>query len=118
MDEPTRRKICQLVAGIIIADDILTDKEEAFVDRMIKSFEIDDPKRESIFPIVDHAEAAEQIKELPKSAQDETLRLLIEAACVDGEIQPEERAYLDAIAAVLAVPEGELERRLASQLGQ
>jgi uncharacterized tellurite resistance protein B-like protein len=116
MDLSTRQKICQLVAGIIIADDILDDREEAFVDRMIKSFGIDDPSREVIFPLVDHVEASVQIKELPKDAQQEALRLLIEAACVDGEIVPEERAYLGAIATALAITVEDLEARLATQL--
>ena len=35
MDQTTRQKICQLVAGIVITDDVLDEKEEAFVDRMI-----------------------------------------------------------------------------------
>ncbi|MGE0871103.1 MAG: TerB family tellurite resistance protein [Kofleriaceae bacterium] len=116
MDEPTRKKICQLVAGIIIADDILETKEEAFIDRVIKSFGIDDPSREVIFPLVDHKEAAEQIKELARPAQEEAVRLLIEAACVDGEIVPEERDYLRAIGAALLISEAELARRIEREL--
>ncbi|MGE0546097.1 MAG: hypothetical protein AB7O24_00245 [Kofleriaceae bacterium] len=116
MDDATRKKVCQLVAGIIIADDILDAKEEAFVDRVIKSFGIDDPSREVIFPLVDHKEAADQIKELPKPAQDEAFRLLIEAACVDGEIVAEEREYLRSISAALAISERDLEARIERQL--
>src|SRR5262245_12680941 len=114
MDLETRQKICQLVAGIIISDDILSDTEEAFVDRVIKSFGIDDPARAVIFPLVDKDEAAAQIKELPKQAQDEALRLLIEAAHVDGEVVPEERDYLSAIAKALNISEAELDERLAA----
>ena len=33
MDTETRQKICQLVAGIIISDDILDETEEKFIDR-------------------------------------------------------------------------------------
>ena len=116
MDAETRHKICQLVAGIIIADDILDEREEAFIDRVIKGFGIDDPAREVIFPLVDSSDAAAQIKELPGDAQQEALRLLLEAACIDGKIEPEERAYLQAIGAALAISEGELEQRIARQL--
>jgi len=116
MDLETRQRICQLVAGIIIADDILDDKEAAFVDRVIKSFGIDDPGREVIFPLVDHREAATQIKELSTEAQQEALRLLIEAACADGEVVPEEREYLVAIATALEISETDLDTRLAKQL--
>ncbi|HEY3234952.1 MAG TPA: TerB family tellurite resistance protein [Polyangiaceae bacterium] len=116
MDAATRQKICQLVAGIVITDDVLDEKEEAFVDRMIKSFGIDDPSRGTIFPLIDGKEAAAEIKHLPKEAQDEAFRLLIEAACVDGEIVPEERAYLDLVASALGVSQEDLASRLASQL--
>ena len=115
MDLAARQRICQLVAGIIIADDILDDKEEAFLDRMIKGFGIDDPAREVVLPLVDHNEAAQQIKELPPAAQ-KALRLLIEAACVDGQIVDEEREYLLAIGNALGVADAELEKRIASGL--
>ena len=117
MDIGTRQKICQLVAGIIIADDLLDEKEEAFVDRLIKSFDVGESGRDVIFPLVDRDEAAEQIKDMPKEAQETALQLLIEAACVDNQIAPEEREYLKAIADALDVPETTLARRVAEQLG-
>ena len=118
MELETRQKICQLVAGLIIADDLLDAKEEAFIDRVIKSMGIDDPRREVILPLVDSKEAAEQIRELPAPAREEAFRLLIEAACVDGEIAPEERDYLQTIAAALEIGNDELEKRLAAQMGK
>jgi uncharacterized tellurite resistance protein B-like protein len=117
MDIGTRQKICQLVAGIIIADDILDEKEEAFVDRLIKSFEVGESGRDVIFPLVDRNEAAAQIKDLPKEAQEAALTLLIEAACVDSQIAPEEREYLKAIADALEIPDTTLAKRVAEQLG-
>src|SRR5690349_17020083 len=105
LDLETRQRICQLVAGIIIADDILDDKEEAFIDRLIKSFDVGESGRDVIFPLVDRNEAANQIKALPMPAQEEALRLLIEAACIDGQIAPEEREYLKAIADAVEVSE-------------
>jgi uncharacterized tellurite resistance protein B-like protein len=116
MDIETRQKICQLVAGIIISDDILDEKEELFVDRLIQSFGIGESGREVIFPLVDRDDAAHQIKDLPKDAQEEALRLLIEAACIDGQIAPEEREYLHAIAKALEIPETTLAKRVADQL--
>ncbi len=116
MDQSTRQKICQLVAGIVITDDVLDPKEEAFVDRMIASFGLSDTNREVIFPLVDGKEAAEEMSKLTKDAQDEAFRLLIEAAAADGEIVPEEREYLKAVADVLGIADEEVERRLAAQL--
>lgn len=118
MELGDRQKICQLVAGIIIADDILDAHEEAFVDRLIASFGVGESGRDVIFPLVDRDEAATQIKQLPSAAQEEALRLLIEAACIDGQIAPEERDYLKAIAMALDVPDATLARRVADQLGK
>lgn len=117
MEIEIRQKICQLVAGIIIADDILDDHEEKFVDRLIQRFGVGESGRDVIFPLVDRDEAAQQIKQLPKDAQDEALRLLIEAACIDGQIAPEERDYLKAIATALDVSDAVLAKRVAEQLG-
>ncbi len=116
MDIETRQKICQLVAGIIIADDILDDKEEAFVDRLIQSFGVGESGRDVIFPLVDREEAAEQIKQLPKEAQEEAMKLLIEAACIDGQIAPEEREYLRTIGSALEISDATLAKRVADQL--
>lgn len=117
MDIDTRKKICQLVAGIVIADDILDDHEEAFLDRLLDRFGIESG-RDALFPLVDREEAAAHMKALPKDAQDEALRLLIEAACVDGQIAPEERDYLRAVASAIDVPATALARRVAEMLGK
>jgi len=117
MDQSTRQKICQLVAGIVITDDVLDEKEEAFVDRMIASFGLSDSNRDVIFPLVDSAEAAKEMAGLPKEAQDEAFGLLIQAACADGEIVPEERSYLSAVAAAIGIGEDDVDQRLKAQLG-
>jgi uncharacterized tellurite resistance protein B-like protein len=114
MDAATRQRICQLVAGLIISDDILDAKEEAFLDRMIKSFGIDDPAREIVLPLIDHTEAAAEIKQLDKDAQNAALTLLIEAAYLDGTIVDEEREYLRAVARAIGLSDGELEQRIVA----
>jgi uncharacterized tellurite resistance protein B-like protein len=116
MDQVTRQKICQLVAGIVITDDVLDEKEEAFVDRMIAKFGLSDTNREVIFPLVDGAEAAKEMRGLPAEAQQEAFQLLIEAASADGEIVPEEREYLSAVAEAIGIAQDEVERRLQAQL--
>jgi uncharacterized tellurite resistance protein B-like protein len=117
MDTDTRQNICRLVAGIVIADDILDEHEEKFLDRLLESFGMDSG-RDAVFPLVDRDEAAAQMKALPKDAQDEAMRLLIEAACIDGQIAPEERDYLRAVAAAIDIPLDTLARRVADQLGK
>jgi len=116
LDLATRQKICQLVAGIVTADAKLDTKEAAFVYRVITGFGIEASPRDAIIPIVDSDAAAAQIQELPRHAQDEALRLLVEAACVDGQIQPQERHYLRAIGSALRISDEDLERQIVGRL--
>ncbi len=118
MDKELRRKICRLIAGLVVADDDLKPEEEAFLDRLLAKFEIPASERDSIFPIVDRTEAAQMMRELPKEAQSTALSLLIEATAADGVVAPEERAYLQAVGEELGVAGAELEKRIAAQLSR
>ncbi|HEX9295791.1 MAG TPA: hypothetical protein VF881_08145 [Polyangiaceae bacterium] len=118
MDKELRRKICRLIAGLVVADDDLKPEEEAFLDRLLATFSIPPSERDSIFPIIDRSEAAQMIRELPKDAQATALSLLIEATAADGIVAPEEQAYLEAVAAEVGVSGAELEKRIALQLSQ
>lgn len=114
LDLATRRKICQLVAGIITVDAKLDAKEAAFIYRLMKGFGID--ARDPIVPLVDSDSASDLMVELPRHAQDEALRLLVDAACVDGRIDDQERRYLRAVGAALAIADEEMERRIVGRL--
>lgn len=116
LDLATRQKICQLVAGIVTADGKLETKEAAFVYRVLHGFGIDATPRDAIAPVVDAEAAALQIQDLPRPAQDEALRLLLDAACVDGKIQLQERDYLRAIASAMRISDEDLERRIVARL--
>ncbi len=118
MDDTLRRNVCRLVAGIVVSDDDLDDAEDKFIDRLLTRFDIPLDERETIFPIVDRSEATEAIKALPVAVQTEAFGLLIEATVADGRVANEERAYLDTVAEALALPAGEVDRRLAAALGK
>ncbi len=117
MDKELRTKICRLIAGLVVADDDLSAAEETFLDKLLAKFEIPESERDSIFPIVDRDEAAQTIRELPQEARTVTLTLLIEATVADGVIAPEERSYLDAVAAEMGVSSADLDGRIKSVLG-
>lgn len=117
MDEELRKKVCRLVAGIVVADDDLDEKEDAFIDRLMAKFGIPSDQRAELFPIVDAKEASDEIKTLPKPVQDEAFALLLEAAAADGKIVPEERAYIDAVGAALGLEGSAIEERLLNALG-
>lgn len=116
LDLATRRTICQLVAGLITADAKLDAKEAAFVYRVARGFGIEVTPGDVIVPVTDLEDAATRILDLPSPAQDEALRLLVEAACVDGVIHPHERTYLRAIGGALRISDEDLERRIVAQV--
>lgn len=116
MNDEQSRQVCQLIAGIVVSDDDLDPKEEAFVDRLLARFDIPDSEREVIFPIIDSDEARDSMKSLPADVQEEAFALLIEAAAADGSIVPEELTYLEAVAEVVGVTKDALSDRLAEAL--
>lgn len=116
MDDGLKRKICHLIAGIVVADDDLDPAESAFIDRMLERFGIPTEDRDVIFPIVDTDEAVEKVRDLPAETQSETLDLLVQAATADGKIVPEERAYLKAVAEAIGTSERELAELVAKYL--
>ena len=116
MDENLRRKLCQLIAGIVVADDDLDPAESAFIDRMLVRFGIPPDDRDIIFPIVNPDEAVARVHELPLEIQGEALELLVQAAAADGKIVPEERAYLKAVARAMGREDRELAQLVARYL--
>ena len=111
-----RRKICRLIAGIVVTDDELDAAEDAFIDRMLGAFAIPQSERDTIFPIVDRDEAESAMRELPAEARARAFELLLDAASADGRIADEERAYLHAVARVVGVSEAEVDDRLRARL--
>ena len=116
MEEALRKKICRLVAGIVVADDDLDEKEDAFLDRLLVTFGIPAEQREELFPIVDRDEAATEIKTLPKDVQSDVFKRLVDAACADGKVVPEERDYLKAVAGAIGLSEADVDAKLVEAL--
>jgi len=116
VDQQRKLELCRLIAGIVVSDDDLDATEEAFLDRVLEKFGIPPTERETIFPIVDRTEAAEAVRKLPPDLQKAALDLLIEATVADGKIAPEERQYLDAVAAEMKVGPVDLEAQIAAKL--
>jgi uncharacterized tellurite resistance protein B-like protein len=116
VDPEVCRSVCRLIAGIVVSDDDLDPAEESFVDRMLASFGISDQGRDAVFPIVDRAEAAAAIRELPVPIQKQAFDLLIEASVADGKLAVEERAYLQAVAAEMGISNTALQKAVAAKL--
>ncbi len=118
MDDVLRRKVCRLIAGIVVSDEDLSPQEDAFVDRMLERFGIPKAEREVIFPIVDATEAADAMRELPEDFRLEAFGLLVDAAAADGSIAPEELGYLEAVSDVVGVSRDALSDKLSEALAR
>jgi uncharacterized tellurite resistance protein B-like protein len=118
MDDVLRRKVCRLIAGIVVSDEDLSPQEDAFVDRMLERFGIPKEEREVIFPIVDATEAAGAMRELPEDFRLEAFGLLVDAAAADGSIAPEELGYLEAVSDVVGVSRDALSDKLSEALAR
>src|SRR5689334_6621924 len=116
MDENIARKVCRLIAGIVVSDEARSPPEDAFVDRMLDRFGIPRAEREVIFPIIDATEAAAAVRELDPALPTEAFGLLIEAAAADGSSAPEELSYLETVADVISVSRDDLQDRLSDAL--
>ena len=112
MDESQRRRVCQLVAGMVISDDVLEPQEEAFLDRVIEQFGLADLGRDAIFPLVSHDEAAAAARELGPELGEEAFALLLDAAKADNEVNKDELEYLRVVAEALGVSEEDTKKQL------
>lgn len=116
MDERMSRKLCQVIAGIVVSDDDLDPAEEAFIEHLMKKFGLPLEERDALFPIMDGEEAAKELVGLPRDAQMEAFGLLVQAAAADKKYAAEEREFLEKVAKVLSVEKDELERMVAAAI--
>jgi hypothetical protein len=117
MDIGTRRKVCELVTGIIATDRELHPSELKF---MLKTFEAFGVARggedQAICPTVDSGEAARLMKELPLDLREEIVELLIQSAIIDGKIVPAEREFILTVGRAAGLKSEGIEERLAQTL--
>lgn len=115
MDVADRRKICQLVAGILVSDEHFAAEEQAFLSRIYARFQLEDDGWKDLEPL-DAGAAAATLRELPYEVRHRVVALLIEAAVVDGVVDARERAYLLVASAALGIDADVMERRLVERL--
>ncbi|MCA9618438.1 MAG: hypothetical protein KC731_05445 [Myxococcales bacterium] len=114
MDDSERRRVCELVAGLLLSDGELHPREAGFLHRVLGHFGM--PEDTSVKPVIDRHAAVASLRALDTEDQQETLQLLIDAAAADGQIAPAERIFLGALASELSVAEADLDSRLRRAL--
>lgn len=115
MDVEERNKVCQLIEAVIAADGVVDDAEREFLRRIVERFGL--PARNpSPLSENDFGRATTTLRGLAPDVQSRVMALLVEAAVVDGSVDPEERALLLASAATLGIEATALEERIAWRL--
>ncbi|MFP6686186.1 MAG: TerB family tellurite resistance protein [Polyangiaceae bacterium] len=117
MDVGTRRRVCELVVGLIATDDELHPSEFRFMVKVFASFGVSQTDEEEVIaPTVRAFEAAKAMRELPEEVHDEAIELLVAAAAADGKIVEAERVFLRAVAGAIDLSTEALDERLAKAL--
>ncbi|MBI5516121.1 MAG: hypothetical protein HY909_20220 [Deltaproteobacteria bacterium] len=116
MDPENARKVCRLIAGVVVVDDHLDDAENAMIDRMLARFGLHEDDRAALFPIVDAEEAVRELRALPAAAQAETFELLVTAVAADRRFADEERQYLYRVGEALGLSRADIDGRVQAAL--
>lgn len=115
MDVEEQQKVCQLIEAVITADGVVDDAEREFLRRIVERFGL--PEREAV-PLSenDFGRTTTTLRTLAPDVQTRVMALLVEAAVIDGRVDPQERALLLASAATLGIEATALEERIAWRL--
>ncbi len=115
MELEERFKIVGLLEAVVAADGVISDEEREFLRRVVERFGITEHDRAGR-AVSSAGEAMATLRGLPQDVQTRVMALLVEAAVVDGNVAPEERALLLASAASLGIEACALEERIARRL--
>lgn len=115
VDIEQRAKVCQLIEAVIAADGVVVPEERDFLKRAIARFKLPDLD-EGASSIRDPGSATTTLRNLDPDVQTRVMALLVEAAVVDGVVEPTERALLLSAAAALGIEATALEERIARRL--
>ncbi len=116
MDVEQRAKVIGLIEAVISADGVVSDEEREFLRRVVEKFGITEDERADRVVASSLGETTQTLRALPPDVQARVMALLVEAAIVDGNVAPEERALLLASAASLGIEAQALEERIARRL--
>lgn len=115
MDIEERHKICDLIAAMISADGVVAEAEAELLRGIVRRFGL--PDRDTSSTLTgDLGRSTQVLRSLPNEARPKVMALLVEAAIVDGKVDPRERALLLASAAALGIDAIALEERITVRL--
>ena len=94
---------CLLVSKVLVADGIMTENEHAFLERLMKKFELDEKQRKTVIDLegIDQAEAF--VAKLSMEERQEMATVLVDAASADGRLSPLEMKVVRGITEALGI---------------
>lgn len=116
MELEDRNKVVELIEAMISADGVVADEEREFLRRVCERFGLSESDRADRLVTSDPGRTTATLRNLAPDVQTRVMALLVEAAVVDGRVEPEERALLLASAATLGIEAYALEERIARRL--
>jgi uncharacterized tellurite resistance protein B-like protein len=114
MDNEMRAKVSALLEAVVTADGVIRPEEREFVRRAAARWKLPEP--EEPLSLRTLGATIEVLRALDRNAQARVVALLVDAAAVDGNIDPREHALLLAAAASLGIEATALEERLTQRL--
>ena len=109
-----RAKVSALLEAVVTADGVIRPEEREFVRNAANRWKLPEP--DAPLSLRNLGTAMEALRALDTGAQARVLALLVDAAAVDGDLDPREHALLLAAAASLGIEATALEERLTQQL--
>lgn len=114
MNDEMRAKVSALLEAIVAADDVIRPEEREFVRRAATRWKLPEP--DAPLSLRNLGTATAVLRSLEPDARARVLALLVDAAVIDGDLDPREHALLLAAAAALGIDATALEERLLRQL--
>jgi uncharacterized tellurite resistance protein B-like protein len=94
---------CLLVSKVLVADGIMTENEHAFLERLMKKFELDETQRRTVIDLEGLDQAEEFVGKLSMEEKQELASVLVDAASADGRLSPLEMKVVRGITEALGI---------------
>lgn len=111
-----RDKVSRLLEAVVAADGVIKPEEREFVRRAVARWRL--PAPDAPLSLRNLGSATDALRTLDAAAQTRILALLVDAAAIDGDVDPREHALLLAAAAALGIDATALEERILRRLAQ
>lgn len=95
----------RVVSALILADEVITDEENAFIERLMDDMSFSPDERAAAAQPIDLDAGLEQVRALSTPLKKTLLETLIKASRSDGHIDNRELAFVERVAHAFGLPE-------------